>query len=96
MGYNKIVVRGEENSPPTKNRVATDAKPKGKKGKTMTNREATIVSAYTGYFIGGLGDLYEYLSELIGRPVYTHEIHAVLDKYHSRIRQDFVMLKVED
>ena len=39
MGYNKIVVRGEENFPPTKNRVATNAKPKGKKGKTMTNRE---------------------------------------------------------
>jgi hypothetical protein len=33
------VVRGEENSAPTKNRVATNAKPKGKKGKTMTNRE---------------------------------------------------------
>ena len=58
----------------------------------MTKREATIVS---GYFIGGLDDLYKYLSELIGRPVYTHEISAVLDEYHSKIRQDFVMLEVE-
>jgi hypothetical protein len=33
MGYNKIVVRGEENFPPTKKQVATNAKPKGKKGK---------------------------------------------------------------
>lgn len=62
----------------------------------MTRREATIVSAYTGYFIGGLNDLYKYLSELIGRPIYTHEIPAVLDKYHSKIRQDFVMLEVKD
>ena len=62
----------------------------------MTRREATIVSAYTGYFIGGLDDLYKYLSELIGRSIYTHEIPAVLDKYHSKIRQDFVMLEVED
>lgn len=62
----------------------------------MTRREATIVSAYTGYFIGGLDDLYKYLFELVGRPVYTHEIPAVLDKYHSKIRQDFVMLEVED
>ena len=31
----------------------------------MTRREATIVSAYTGYFIGELNDLYKYLSELI-------------------------------
>lgn len=62
----------------------------------MTRREATIVSAYTGYFIGGLDDLYKYLSELIGRPIYTHEIPAVLDEYHSKIRQDFVMLEAED
>ena len=59
----------------------------------MTRREATIVSAYTGYFIGELEDLYKYLSELVGRPVYTHEIPAVLDEYHSRIKQDFIMLK---
>ena len=62
----------------------------------MNRREATIVSAYTGYFIGGLDDLYKYLSELIGRPIYTHEIHAVLDKYHSKIEQDFVMLEVKE
>lgn len=62
----------------------------------MTRREATIVSAYTGYFIGGLDDLYNYLSELVGRPIYTHEIPAVLDEYHSKIRQDFVMLEVTD
>ena len=61
----------------------------------MTRREATIVSAYTGYFIGGWDDLYKYLSELIGRPIYTHEIHAVLDEYHNKISQDFVMLEVE-
>ena len=59
----------------------------------MTRREATIISAYTGYFIGELDDLYKYLSELVGRPVYTHEIPAVLDEYHSRIKQDFIMLK---
>jgi hypothetical protein len=40
MGYNKIVVKGEENSPPTKNRVATDANAEGqRKEKTMTNRD---------------------------------------------------------
>lgn len=31
-----------------------------------------------------------------GRPIYTHEIPAVLDEYHSKIRQDFVMLEVEE
>ena len=62
----------------------------------MTRREATIVSAYTGYFIGGLDDLCEYLSELIGRPIYSHEISAVLDEYHNKIRQDFVVLEAQE
>ena len=61
----------------------------------MTKREAAIVSAYTGYYLGELGELYKYLSELVGRPVYRYEITAISDKYHSRIRQDFVMLEVE-
>ena len=61
----------------------------------MTKREAAIVSCYTGYYIGGLNEIYKYLSELIGRPIYTHEIPAVLDEYHSKIRQDFVMMEVE-
>ena len=64
-------------------------------GGVMTKREAAIVSAYTGYLIGELGELYKDLSELIGRPVYTHEIPAISDKYHSRIRQDFVIMEVD-
>ena len=62
----------------------------------MTRYEAAIVSAYTGYFIGNHDDLYKYLSELVGRPIYTHEIPAVLDEYHSKIKQDFVALEVEE
>ena len=62
----------------------------------MTRYEATVVSAYTGYLIGNTDDLYDYLSELIGRPIYTHEIPSVLDEYHSKIRQDFVMLEVKE
>lgn len=62
----------------------------------MTRREAAIVTAYTGYFIGELGDLYNYLSELAGRPIFTHEIPALLDEYHSKIKQDFVEVNVEE
>ena len=61
----------------------------------MTRREATIVSAYTGYLIGISDDLYDYLSELIGRPIYTHEIPTVLDEYHDKIKQDFVALEID-
>ena len=60
----------------------------------MTRREAAIVTAYTGYFIGNLDDLYKYLSEIVGRPVYAHEIPALLAAHNSKIKQDFVTLEV--
>lgn len=62
----------------------------------MTIREATIVSCYTGYFIGSLGDIYKYLSNLEGRDVYTHEIPLMTEKHKERIKQDFVSIKVSD
>ena len=61
----------------------------------MTKREAAIVTCYTAKLIGDIDEVYKYLSELIGRPIYTHEIPAVLDEYHSKIRQDFVTLEVK-
>lgn len=60
----------------------------------MTKREAAIVSAYTGFFIGEFSEIYEYFSELVGRPVYTHEIPAMADKYKDKIKQDFIRMKV--
>lgn len=42
----------------------------------MTDREKAIVMAYTGYcMLAGdkLKVFYEYVGELLGRPVYTHE-----------------------
>jgi hypothetical protein len=43
MGYNKIVVRGEENFPPIKNRVAANAKPKGKERKIKMDKTKTYI-----------------------------------------------------
>jgi hypothetical protein len=39
-----------------------------------------------------LGHLYRYLSGLIGRPVYSHEIPAVAEAYKEQIKQDFLSL----
>ena len=36
--------------------------------------------------------LYNYLSGLIGRPVYTHEIPAIAEAYKDQIREDFLAL----
>lgn len=43
----------------------------------MTKRERAIVMAYTGtVMLAGddLGEFYSYIAELIGRPVWTHEL----------------------
>lgn len=63
----------------------------------MTKRECAIVMAYTGMCMltgDSLKDYYAYIEEIIGRPVYTHEL---ADKEMQRIiRQkslnDFVEL----
>ena len=33
----------------------------------MTKREAAIITAYTGVFIGDVDELYKYVSEIMGR-----------------------------
>jgi hypothetical protein len=36
--------------------------------------------------------LYRYLSEIIGRPVFTHEIPEVCEQFRDRIKADFIAL----
>lgn len=40
----------------------------------MTKREAAIVSAYTGILLGDMGDMCRFIDEIMGRPVFTHEL----------------------
>lgn len=63
----------------------------------MTDREKAIVQAHTGIVMleGEKFNLfYEYLEELYGRPVYTHEIPFIDMKEKSR--PDFIKLCRED
>jgi len=62
----------------------------------MTKRECAIITAYTDVAMLKGDDLrhfYDYLSGIIGRPVYTHEIPRVIDCYKDTvIRNDFLAL----
>lgn len=63
----------------------------------MTNREKAIVMAHTGIcMLEGekLGVFYQYLNELYGRPVYTHEWVALDIKEKSK--PDFLQLCKEE
>lgn len=64
----------------------------------MTKRECAIVMAYTDICMLSGDDLkyiYNYLKEVSGESVWTHEIPYVCKQYRDRIRQDFLKLCAE-
>ena len=65
----------------------------------MTDREKTIITAYTGVtMLQGekLDLLYDYVSKLIGRPVQTLELVFLADEIHELSKPDFLKLCAED
>lgn len=61
----------------------------------MTKREAAIVSAYTGYLIGDINEMYKYISEIMKRQVFTHEIPILFDEIRERAKNDFKNINVK-
>lgn len=63
----------------------------------MTLKERVIVEVYTGYCMTSADErdeVYKYMSELLGRPVYTHELASkeVQEQLRDRVLIDFVAL----
>lgn len=63
----------------------------------MTDRERAIVMAYTGYTMltGTKYKIFhEYIEEIMGRPVYTHEMayKNVSDEIREKAKSDFIKL----
>lgn len=51
----------------------------------MTNKEAVLVSAYTGFLLTKrFSDVHVFCEELLGRPIHTHEF--AFDSVHQEIR----------
>lgn len=66
----------------------------------MTKQECAVVMAYTGVAMLQGDDLwlfYAYIKELLGRPVWTHELAQaeVLDEIKTKSRADFVKICAE-
>ena len=61
----------------------------------MTKREAAVITAYTGVFIGDKAEYYKYINELMGRTVFTHEMSKLADEIKKRAEKDFMELKVK-
>lgn len=56
----------------------------------MTKREGAILSAYTGYLLCDFNDFHKYIEELLGHPVFTHEIPELTEEIKERSRTDFI------
>ena len=56
----------------------------------MTKREGAILSAYTGCLLCDFNDFHKYIEELLGRPVFTHEIPELTEEIKERSRTDFI------
>lgn len=61
----------------------------------MTKREAAIISAYTGYLIGDIDEMYKYINEIMGRTVFTHEISILFDEIREKAETDFKNINVK-
>lgn len=65
----------------------------------MTNEEKAIVMAYTGACMlteDKFHIFHEYVENLMGRPVYTHELGFLADEIKEKAKDDFIKLCKED
>ena len=61
----------------------------------MTDRERAIIMAYTGIVMlrgDKLNVFYEYVSEKLGRPIWTHEFIDQADTIKALSKEDFLSL----
>lgn len=64
----------------------------------MTQRECAIVSAYTGILCGKFEWLHGYIEEILGRPVWTHELASkeLSEQIKELSKADFCALHLEE
>lgn len=73
----------------------SDAAPEPEETPRLTKRQAAIVGTYTGYVCGPFQDIHEYIEEILGRPVWTHELglEEVQEEVTNKSRPDYIALQ---
>lgn len=63
----------------------------------MTEREAAIISAYTGVMIGSFSALHKYAEEIMSRPINTIEFanKSIMEEIKNKSKEDFCNIRVE-
>lgn len=62
--------------------------------KPLTKRQCAIISTYTGIMLGKFEWTHEYIEEIMGRPVWTHELgnKEFYQTIKDKAREDFITL----
>lgn len=59
----------------------------------MTKREKLIVTAYTGILMTEFDEFQQFAEQLLGRPVYTHELlQGDMDTIKGLVHDEFIQL----
>jgi HEPN domain-containing protein len=61
----------------------------------MTKHECAVIMAYTGTcMLAGenFSIFHKYIEEILGRPVYTHEMYELADEIKEKSKDDFLEL----
>lgn len=62
----------------------------------MTEREGAVLSAYTGILMcKTFSPVHEYIEEIMGRPVWTHEIPMLADEIKEKSKEEFSKIITE-
>ena len=63
----------------------------------MTKKEAAIVSAYTGILIGEFSGMHEYVEEIMGGPVFTHQMgnKEFCEEIKAKSKEDFISMEIK-
>lgn len=60
----------------------------------MTLDEKIVVSAYTSYLMCDFNEVHKYIENLLGRPVFTHELATdpIQKEIHEKSKLDFLKI----
>lgn len=60
----------------------------------MTRRESAILGAFTGILCGPFDAMHEYIEQIMGRPVFTHELanETTVQQIKDKARPDFLKM----
>lgn len=63
----------------------------------ITRAQAAVLGAYTGILCGDFSDMHEYIEQIMGRPVYTHELASedLTAKIREAAKADFLSILPE-